>query len=596
MTARLIAEEGALEGLVFSFEQGDQWIIGRDPKSCQFVVDDPQISKQHIVARRLNDGNISVENLDPEAPPLINDQPLAKPVVLKHGDTVALGSGVFRFYTELGAPDGPDDRRAAPTEEDEHAEEPEQAEFDTIFDEIDADQHKMLAEINFDLAETGRWLMKVIAGPNNGAEFAMDTGRNYIVGTAPNACDIVFHDVSVSRQHARIAISSNNKASIEDLKSRNGTLVDDKKIQGRTDINSKSVVTVGTTSFVVFDRESDRDTIITPLLPGIVRTLQRDEAKKSTEKVAPRRPQPIEKPKKGAGKFLILAIVAIVLFGIIGTATTTLFQSNEITKPEVDINAQLAQLKAQYPAITFSFNNGKLLLIGHVLRASDQAQLLYNLKTLDFVRDIDDRNVVIDEYVVRETNQTLTDKPEWRGISLQATAAGKFSLNGYIKARKESERLSDYMAKNFPYLDRLENNVVVEEDVTAQVGVALAEEGLKDINAKMSNGELTLSGSVTSKLAPKLSELIAKLKQNPSIRSVQNFVVTVEPEQSIIDLTDSYKITGSSQQGGVYTSVVINGRILGVGDVIDGMTVTKITPSTILLDKEGIKYRIEYNR
>ncbi len=596
MTARLIAEEGALEGLVFSFEQGEQWVIGRDPQSCQFVVDDPQIANQQLVARRIKDGHISIENLEPELPTLVNDEPLNQPRILRHGDTVGIGSGIFRFYTELGAPDEDTLPTSAGKGESKNPT-PSQPEFDTIFDEIDADQHKILAEINFDLSETGRWLMKVIAGPNNGAEFAMETGRSYIVGTAPNACDIVFHDVSVSRQHARISISSNNKASIEDLKSRNGTQVDDKKIQGRTDINSKSVVTVGTTSFVVFDRESDRDTIITPLLPGIVRSLQREEAKKGVEKGSTRRPLPASsEPKKGSGKLLILAIVAIVLFGIIGTATTTLFQANEIIKPEVDINSELAQLKAQYPAITFSFNNGQLLLIGHVVRASDHAQLLYTLKNLDFVKNTDDRNVVIDEYVVRETNQTLADRPEWRGISLQATAAGKFSLNGYIKARRDAERLSDYMAKNFLYLDRLENNVVVEEDVTSQVGVALAEQGLRDVNARMSNGELTLSGSVTANTAPKLAEIIAKVKQNPAIRSVQNLVITLEPEQSIVDLTDSYKVTGSSDQGGVFTSVVINGRILGVGDVIDGMTVTKITPSTVFLDKEGIKYRIEYNK
>ncbi len=588
MTAKLIAEEGALEGLVFSFEQGDEWVIGRDPKTSQFVVDDPQVAKEHIRARRLQNGNISLENLDTASPPLINDEPLGEAQVLTHGDTVTLGNGVFRFYTELGAPDSPES--TAQASEATAAEK----DYDTIFDEMDADQHKILAEINFDLSETGRWLMKVIAGPNNGAEFAMEPGHSYVVGTAPNACDIVFHDVSVSRQHARITISSSNKASIEDMKSRNGTLVDDKKIQGRTDINSKSVITVGTTSFVVFDRESDRDTIITPLLPGIVRSLKQDEVKR--EKTSARRAAQAPPPKKGSGKALILALLALLIFGIIGTATTTLFQSNEISKPKVDIEAELKQLKAQYPAIIFSFNGGKLLLIGHVLRSSDQAQLLYNLKTLDFVKDIDDRNVVIDEYVVRETNQTLADRPEWRGVSLQATSPGKFSLNGYIKARKEAERLSDYMAKNFAYLDLLDNNVIVEEDVTAQIGVALAEQGLRDVNAKMSNGELSLNGSVSSNLAPKLSYIIAKFKQNPAVRSVQNFVITREPEQSIIDLTDSYKVTGSSQQAGIPTSVVINGHILGKGDLIDGMTIDKITPSTIFLDKEGIKYRIEYNR
>src|SRR6185436_17770917 len=89
---------------------------------------------------------------------------------------------------------------------------------DTIFEDEDADLSS-LAEIDFGVVETGRWLLKVNGGPNNGAEFYMQPNNSYLIGTDPHSCDIVFHDTSVSRQHARITITPEDELLIEDLKS-----------------------------------------------------------------------------------------------------------------------------------------------------------------------------------------------------------------------------------------------------------------------------------------------------------------------------------------------------------------------------------------
>jgi hypothetical protein len=41
--------------------------------------------------------------------------------------------------------------------------------------------------------------------------------------------------------------------------------------------------------------------------------------------------------------------------------------------------------------------------------------------------------------------------------------------------------------------------------------------------------------------------------------------------------------------------IVINGKILSIGDAIDGMTITGIMPNMVLLEKDGLKFRINYN-
>ena len=41
--------------------------------------------------------------------------------------------------------------------------------------------------------------------------------------------------------------------------------------------------------------------------------------------------------------------------------------------------------------------------------------------------------------------------------------------------------------------------------------------------------------------------------------------------------------------------VVINGKILTLGDVLDGMTIMNIETTMVLLEKDGLKFKINYN-
>ena len=102
---------------------------------------------------------------------------------------------------------------------------------DSIFDEAQMEnENDALANIDFGLIESGRWFLKVISGSNTGAEFSMHPSTSYVIGTDPATCDIVFHDSSVSRQHARLTVGPDETLTLEDLKSRNVTMVDDDEL------------------------------------------------------------------------------------------------------------------------------------------------------------------------------------------------------------------------------------------------------------------------------------------------------------------------------------------------------------------------------
>lgn len=640
MTAKLVAEEGLLKELMLSFEEGDSWVIGRDPDACQLLIEDPAVSRKHAVCRRVSNG-IVIVNLSLTNPVLVNDELVIEPHLLQQGDRVKIGETNFRFYIDESAhlfedktPSIiPDIIPDIIPEEDKHetpfgaetnipandmpvfttqglAEEAEKKEktHDTIFEEEGAKAE--LAHVSFDLLETGRWLLKVVGGPNNGAEFSMQSGSSYIIGTDPNTCDIVFYDNSVSRQHAKINVSQDDKLVIEDLRSRNGTRVDGEIITTPQPLAFNTLVSVGTTSFIVYDREGEMQTIMSPLLPSIVKALQKEgpaieeapvgaTAGIGVGEAAQPPPLPVEpaKPSHNVGA-LILTGILIGLFAVVGLAVQTLFVQEPISieKP-IDVDKSLTDSLKIFPTVKSSFNKttGRLLLVGHVLTATDKSQLLYNLQGLKFIKDIDDSGVIIDEYVLNEANQVLTKNPNWRGVTVHTPTPGHFVLSGYLQTRSQAEQVWDYLTRNFPYLDLLENKIVVEEDVLATVNNTLHNQGLTTVSAQISTGELTLQGSVPVAKKPILQDLVKQFHEIPGVRSVRNIVSEQAPSEAIVNISDRYLITGTSKIGN-QVSVVINGRILTQGDILDGMKITNIKPDYVLLEKDGIMYRINSNR
>jgi len=483
--------------------------------------------------------------------------------------------------------------------------------YETIYDEKNPRDQNVLAQVDFSMRDSGRWLLKVVGGPNNGAEFAMQAGGVYVIGTDPTSCDIVFHDNSVSRQHARITIQEDQTILLEDLKSRNGTLIDGTACTSKAPLESNALVSVGTSSFIVFDRESDMQTIISPLLPSIVKVLQKgpegepsnqptetnatseQEISSSTTTAVAEEKQPVFK------RFALIGGISAG-FLLLGIGFVTLFQSSpvEITKP-VDYDAELKKALAAFPTVRFSYApiSGRLLLVGHVLTLSDKNQLLYNIENLKFPKSLDDSGLIVDEFVWRETNSILNKDPRWRGISIYSPTAGTFVLSGYLQTRKQAEELNDYITSNFPYLDLLERRVTVEEDVLASVEIQLQNVGIKNVKLTMNNGELTLTANLSKEQVITLNRVLPEIREKMSgqIRTVKTFITEVEPEQTLVNISDKYPVTGFSRQGSNFT-VIINGRILSRGDTLDGMTITSIGPNTVFLEKSGIKYRIDYNQ
>jgi type III secretion system YscD/HrpQ family protein len=600
MVATFTAEDGPLKGLVLTLDdEGTEWTIGRDPDESTLLIEDPLASRKHLHCTRTSSGFI-VENLSHTNPVLINDVELTEPTLLKNDDKLKIGDCTYVFHEDAPAEELvelPEDSLF----EDDEPESPEENR-DTIFEEDDG--KATFAEINFGMINSGRWLLKVISGPNSGAEFSMQSDSSHIIGTDPNIADIVFHDTSVSRQHLKITVGADNTITVEDLQSRNGTLVDGEQIKEKRVLPLNTTVTLGTTTFVIYDRESEMKTIISPLLPSIFKALQKEETQKEEAAEAAKAQEamaPAEEKRVEQSNTTGLIIIGIItgIFVIAGIGISSLFKQETVEVVQ-DANAdeEVAKALAQFPSIKpfFTASTGKLYLVGHILNNTERNQLMYNLQGLKFIKEIDDSGVVVDEFVWQEINQIINKNPNWKGINIYAAAPGKFILTGYLQTRKQAELLSDYITANFPYPDLLEKRVVVEEDVVSSVSSALLSAGFKNVVVQLANGELSLTGVIPRGKQQDFDAVLTEIKKNPGIRNLRNFVTEVAPEATLINISDKYEVTGYSKTGTGKVNVVINGRILSKEDNLDGMVITEIRPNAVLLEKDGVRYRIDFNK
>ncbi len=245
-----------------------------------------------------------IENLSQTQPTFLNDEEMDHPHLLQNGDAIKIGAEVLLFYEDSTAHILDDEISNLDLEETENLNHTAKAltsnqenispsdpmpssdnsndvnaKYDTILEDEYHLESPSLAKIDFGIIESGRWLLKVIGGPNNGAEFHMQADNSYIIGADAHSCDIVFHDNSVSRQHAKITITSEDTLFIEDLKSRNGVFLNGNLIESKEELSIGTLVMLGTTSFVIYDREGEMHTIISHLLPSISKVLQQDSNK-----------------------------------------------------------------------------------------------------------------------------------------------------------------------------------------------------------------------------------------------------------------------------------------------------------------------------
>lgn len=551
-----------------------------------------------LVVFHLENSNLSLESQSAQV--LVDGKPMTGTTSLTQEGLLTLGEIECRYVCESPTLSSPKTtlQEISPQESSEDdifksAPQDANAQFNTSF--------QTPAGLNVDAS---RWLFKVLTGPNAGAQMPLEEGKPYTIGSDGQSCDIVLADLSVSKQHLKLSVFASGEMVIEDLKSRNGVLINGEKIEEKSTQTSSAIVTAGATTFMVVDRTSEQKTIVTPALPVKERIVVEKVVEKSAQaaqegfgevKAKPAAPAAPAGSKRNRNiAFAVLGAVLLVL----GFGVYSLFDEQLIVREQKPAEVQeISAILEEYPYFEYNFNpsSGVLTLTGHILTDKDKRALLNKLSQISVINRIDDTNLVVDELVWQQFN--MATEKLFKGINLSASAPGEFVLSGTLETLAQAEKLNQYLTVNFSYNNALQNKVVVLEQLLASINEKLQGIAPGELVAELNAGELVLVGTVPSTKTQEFQQLLDQVRSTSGIRSVRNLVIeqTNADESGIIDISQNYKVTGFSKTSDVNTSVMINGKILQRGDQLDGMTITSIRPRLILLERDSIKYRISYN-
>ena len=577
----LFGLEGPFKGETINLDDNELWLFGRDENQCNFVIDDSSVSRKHLKIIKTDDGYL-LNNLSETNPTEVNDEVIDQ-YVLKEGDKIKIGNSLFLF-TESENEEVKEDNKGKKEEIEEIEEPPKEEKDETIYEEP-------IEDVPYSLIDESPFILKVISGPNAGAEFGMGKNRKYIIGKDPNISDIIFTDLSVSRKNSEISVDEEGNIYLEDLSSKNGTFLNGTQIKEKAKVEFQDVITIGTTSFVVVSKEESFETIYSPPSFEKEEKAEEEQEKKIEEKVLSWKKQFIPK------SHLTVAGVAIVVIFVLFLSFFALFKSHNVEVVKKEPVKELENIVQRYNDIQYSFNQagGNLFLVGHVLTAIDKKELFYELNQLGWIEKIDD-NVIIDESIKKNFNDTLFDMEEFRSVYIHTPKAGEFILEGMVQFPQNFEALQEWVNNNFPYLDKLKNEVVINQILQAQVASIITKYNMFGINFEVISNELVLAGRYDENKLTEFNQFLKELKKTKGINSIKNLAVVSTESSARIDISDKYKITGYSSYDGVNFSVIVNGKIITLGDLIDGLKITKITQDAILLEKDDIKYTISYSR
>lgn len=571
MNFYLVAEDGPYAGTTISLKGRDEYIFGRDIDTCFQTLEDPSVSRNHSKFF-IQDDLCYLENLSQTNPTLVNGNPIETKYQLNEDDIIQIGNTFYRFTQDSSQ---------------------ETAKESIIQENKDEDiQESLLSSLTSDQQDASNWLLKVITGPNRGAEFYLNENQAYIIGKDSSQCDLIFQDHSVSKKHAKISISSDGKAKIDDLSSLNGVWVNNQKIQEPEELNSQDIISLGTTSFIILDRSSDSSTIVSVSQPpGALFSGEdvSDEADKIKEAKS-------LKDLFIPTKHLAIAAIFGVFVVFIAISMLALFRAQTVTVTQVDHTSQIKKMLQPFKMVTFNYNkkSAKLFVMGHVLTDVEYNKLNYLLKNASYIKEIQD-NVIVDEGVWESTNSLLSKNPDWKAALVMAYDPGSFILQGYVQTQAIANELIEFVSLNFPYISLLKNEIIVTDNLYKSIKNVLFEKNLFSVSMQGSNGTISLNGRVASNQSKSLKKAIEEIQKLKGTKSIKNFVIVTGQATISINLSSKYKVTGVTKLGNVNQFILINGKILAKGDTLDGMIINQITMNTIFLSKEGLKYKIDYN-
>jgi len=548
----IVGERGPLEGVTISLERTGVFLVGRKGKqnqqeSCDIYLNHPSISRKHFRLFVQDDG-VFIENLSLVNPVLIHRKPLKKKTELLDGMVVQIGSTEFRCILEEAV---------------------SSSSSESIIEDLSS------GELPY---SDSRWLLKVVSGPSAGGEFFLETGKSYVVGKDVSQCDVVFHDRMISHRHLSLTAQEDGTILLEDLESRNGTFIDDARMEESSlPIPPMARIQAGMSAFIIVDMHQKDETLI---------------------QVYDSKPEEEVHQKEFSFREIsfMLAAFALGLLFLVGGGS--LFRGGDVQIQNVDTESTLKKMIEPFRGVHFSYNQdtGDLFLLGYVHSQTKKNELLFALRSLE-LRNIED-HIVINTTIVDEMNAIFAKNASWQTVNMQACPnSGQFILSGYVEDLPAAQSLQDYVNLYFPYLERFTNRVLVQSLIYDRVVNILHQMGHLNIQVSCLEGNVSLTGTAATS-SSSFEEAVSDIRKVHGVRRVNNNVIfsgSPSPRGETTDLSDRYTVTGILMKGKQGIGATINQRVYFLGELIDGMEIADIHRHGILLKQGGLNFTIYYD-
>ena len=199
-------------------EEGQEYFIGRG-SDCEIVLDEePGISRQHFKVHSSQSGCWTIECVSTHGDGLYIEGEQVQGAEIESSTSLTFKSYVFQFVLEK-------EKFAAPVNDEmtEVVEDEEKLPPSSSDQELSEDNTRILPPSNLS------YFLAISVDGNNPEYISLNQGDSWVLGRKED-CDICINHPSLSGEHLKIE-RTGNQFYIEDLKSSNGTFLNDEKLE-----------------------------------------------------------------------------------------------------------------------------------------------------------------------------------------------------------------------------------------------------------------------------------------------------------------------------------------------------------------------------
>lgn len=434
-----------------------------------------------------------------------------------------------------------------------------------------------------------RYLLKILSGPHQGAEVALDEGE-LLIGSAQD-CDLILSDTLVSARHLKVVVSETG-VSIVPLESP--VYFDGQEIAKDQyfAVEPFKFISIGTTHFVIGPTEGEWPALSAADIPDLTK-LEKEEVSEEGagegEVVAEAAPVVVVEEEKGIRKLIkenrnwVIGGVGVVVLIIVGMVVLFLGLRGKEEVVPVDTRKEIEKVIANtgFPqALSIEEKDGVYYVRGWVDNTDEGDKVKRDLKKIG-------GHVVGEIRVEAQAVESLRDLLKGLGaefVAVEGIEPGMIRIYGYYGDDAGWDAIKSDIGRDIPGLKLLKDDVKTPKQLHAIIAKVLGDDKLGGVLQYVPQKEgIVMKGMISQTDIERVKESIRHLQAavGPGI-PIKNQIVVARPEDLYLDLDMDSVIIG--RHGYIITK---SGQKLFEGGVLKGgYKIDKISREGIILKKD----------